>query len=141
MRRAVARLLVFRKIRAAFGGRIEFLISGAAPLDKAIAEFFHACGVLILEGIGMTENSSFSNVNRKDRYKFGTVGPPGPGIEVKLAGDGEVLVRGPNLMKGYFKDAAATSAAIDGDGWLHTGDVGEIDADGFLKITDRKNDL
>ncbi len=141
MQHAVAHLVVFRKIQASFGGRVEFLISGAAPLDKSIAEFFHACGVLILEGIGMTENSSFSNVNRKDRYKFGTVGPPGRGIEVKLAEDGEVLVRGPNVMKGYYKDAAATAEAIDSDGWLHSGDVGEIDPDGFLTITDRKKDL
>jgi long-chain acyl-CoA synthetase len=116
-------------------------ISGAAPLNKTIAEFFDACGVTILEGIGMTENTSFSNVNRLQNNKFGTVGQPGPGIEQKLAPDGEVLFRGPNVMKGYFKDPEATAEAIDSEGWLHTGDIGEIDDEGTLKITDRKKDL
>jgi long-chain acyl-CoA synthetase len=137
----VATRLVFRKIQAALGGRLVYAISGAAPLNKEIAEFFGACGVLILEGLGMTENTSFTNVNRFDHNKFGTVGPPGPGIEMKLAKDGEILFRGPNVMKGYFKDPAATAEAIDSEGWLHTGDIGEIDEDGFLRITDRKKDL
>ena len=140
-RRALARRLVFRKIHAALGGRVEFLISGAAPLDVRVAEFFHACGILILEGIGMTENASFSNVNRPGRFRFGTVGPAGPGIETRIAEDGEILVRGPNVMRGYFKDPDATRLAIDGDGWLHTGDVGHLDADGFLTVVDRKKDL
>ncbi|RMF65159.1 MAG: long-chain fatty acid--CoA ligase, partial [Calditrichaeota bacterium] len=96
---------------------------------------------LILEGIGMTENTSFTNVNRYDNYKFGTVGPPGPGIEQKVAPDGEVLYRGKNVMKGYYKNPDATAEAIDKDGWLYTGDVGEIDEDNFLRITDRKKDL
>jgi long-chain acyl-CoA synthetase len=141
LRHAVARALVLHKIPDALGGRMDWAVSGAAPLNKAIAEFFDACGLTILEGIGMTENTSFSNVNRLDDNKFGTVGPTGPGIEQKIAEDGEVLFRGPNVMKGYFKDEEATAEAIDGDGWLHSGDIGEIDEDGFLKITDRKKDL
>jgi long-chain acyl-CoA synthetase len=118
-----------------------FAISGAAPLNKAIAEFFHACGVLILEGIGMTENTSFTNVNRFDNNKFGTVGPPGPEIEQKIAPDGEVLFRGKNVMLGYYKNPEETAESLDKDGWLHTGDIGEIDEDGFLRITDRKKDI
>lgn len=140
-RHALADRIVFRKVRAALGGRLEILISGAAPLDPRLAEFFHACGILILEGIGMTENSSFSNVNSRRGFKFGTVGRVGDGIEMKVAPDGEVLFRGPNVMAGYFKDPEGTAQAIDAQGWLHTGDVGEIDADGYLKITDRKKDL
>ncbi|MDZ7363369.1 MAG: long-chain fatty acid--CoA ligase [candidate division KSB1 bacterium] len=137
----LANKLVLHKIQEAFGGRLVWAVSGAAPLNKRIAEFFHACGVLILEGIGMTENSSFTNVNRYDNNKFGTVGPVGPGIEMKLAPDGEVLYRSKGNMKGYFKNPEATAETIDRDGWLHTGDIGEIDADGFLKITDRKKEL
>ena len=139
--RKLADRLVFSKIQAALGGRMRFAVSGAAPLNPAIAEFFHACGLLILEGLGMTENTSFTNANRMDRFKFGTVGPVGPGIEMKLAADGEILFRGPNVMKGYFKSPDATAETIDRDGWLYTGDIGEIDRDGFLKITDRKKDL
>jgi long-chain acyl-CoA synthetase len=138
---AAAERLVFGKIQQAFGGRLVYGISGAAPLNKTIAEFFHACGVLILEGIGMTENTSFSNVNRIGDNKFGTVGPVGPGIEMKIAEDGEVLFRGENVMKGYFKNPEATTETIDADGWMHSGDIGEIDAQGFLRITDRKKDL
>jgi long-chain acyl-CoA synthetase len=137
----LANKLVLHKIQAAFGGRLIWAVSGAAPLNKSIAEFFHACGVLILEGIGMTENTSFTNVNRYDHYKFGTVGPVGPGIEMKLAPDGEVMYRGKGIMRGYFKNPEATAETIASDGWQYTGDVGEIDADGFLKITDRKKEL
>lgn len=137
----LANKLALHKIQEAFGGRLIWAVSGAAPLNKSIAEFFHACGVLILEGIGMTENTSFTNVNRYDRNKFGTVGQVGPGIEMKLAPDGEVMYRGKGIMKGYFKDPAATAEAIDPDGWQHTGDIGEVDAEGFLKITDRKKEL
>lgn len=137
----IATKLVFSKIRAAFGGRVVWAISGAAPLNKSIAEFFHACGILILEGIGMTENTSFTNVNRYDNNKFGTVGQPGPGIEQKVAPDGEVLYRGKNVMLGYYKNPEATKETIDAEGWLHTGDIGEIDDEGFLRITDRKKDL
>ncbi len=133
--------LVFHKIREALGGRVVFTISGAAPLNVTIARFFHACGILILEGLGMTENTSFTNVNRFEHYKFGTVGPPGPGIEQKIADDGEILFRGPNVMKGYYKNPEATKETIDKDGWLYTGDIGEIDEDNFLRVTDRKKDL
>ncbi len=138
---ALADKLVLHKIQAVMGGRLVYAISGAAPLNPDIAEFFHACGVLIVEGIGMTENTSFSNVNRIDNNKFGTVGPAGPGVEVEIAEDGEVLFRGENVMKGYFKNPEATAESIDADGWLHSGDIGEIDEDGFLRITDRKKDL
>ncbi|MDH4218894.1 MAG: long-chain fatty acid--CoA ligase [Candidatus Aminicenantes bacterium] len=137
----LANKLVFSKIQAALGGRVVYAISGAAPLNKSIAEFFHACGVLILEGIGMTENTSFTNVNLYDHYKFGSVGPTGPEIEQKIAPDGEVLYRGKNVMLGYYKDPEATAETIDNDGWLYTGDMGKIDEDGFLSITDRKKDL
>jgi long-chain acyl-CoA synthetase len=141
LRHTVADRLVLREVQAAFGGRLAWGVSGAAPLNKAIAEFFHACGVTIVEGIGMTENSSFSHVNRYDNNRFGTVGQPGPGIEHRVAEDGELLTRGPNTMKGYFKDDAATREAIDDDGWLHTGDLAQMDADGFVRITDRKKEL
>ncbi|KAA3659127.1 MAG: long-chain fatty acid--CoA ligase [Calditrichaeota bacterium] len=141
VKNALANKLVFSKIQAALGGRIIYTISGAAPLNQKVAEFFHACGVLILEGIGMTENTSFTNVNRYDNNRFGTVGQPGPGIEQRIAGDGEVLYRGKNVMKGYFKNEDATAETIDKDGWLYTGDIGEIDDEQFLKITDRKKDL
>ena len=137
----LATKLVFSKIQQALGGRVVWAVSGAAPLNVDIARFFHACGILILEGIGMTENTSFTNVNRYDHFKFGTVGPPGPGIEQKIAPDGEILFRGKNVMKGYYKNPEATAETIDQDGWLYTGDVGEIDEDNFLKVTDRKKDL
>ena len=137
----LANKLVFSKIQAALGGNIVYTISGAAPLNKVIAEFFHACGILILEGIGMTENTSFSNVNCYDNYKFGTVGQLGPEIEQKIAPDGEVLFRGKNVMLGYYKNPEETTDTIDKDGWLYTGDIGQIDEDGFLRITDRKKDL
>lgn len=137
----LANKLVLHKIQAAFGGRLVWAVSGAAPLNKTIAEFFHACGITILEGIGMTENTSFTNVNRLDHNKFGTVGPVGPGIEMKIAPDGEVLYRSKGNMKGYFKNPEATVETLDRDGWLYTGDIGEVDSDGFLKITDRKKEL
>jgi long-chain acyl-CoA synthetase len=137
----LANKLVLSKVQALFGSNLSFAVSGAAPLNKAIAEFFHACGILILEGIGMTENTSFTNVNRFDNNKFGTVGPPGPGVEQKIAPDGEVLFRGKNVMLGYYKDPEETAEALDKDGWLHTGDIGEIDEEGFLRITDRKKDI
>jgi long-chain acyl-CoA synthetase len=141
IKHALADKLVLHKVRDALGGRLVWAVSGAAPLNKMIAEFFDACGVTILEGIGMTENTSFSNVNRLGRNKFGTVGQPGPGMEQRIAPDGEVLFRGANLMKGYYKDPEGTAEAIDSEGWLHSGDIGEIDEDGFLRITDRKKDL
>ena len=141
LRYAIANRLVFSKLHAAFGGRVRWCISGAAPLNPAIGRFFHAAGILVLEGIGMTENTSFSNVNRPDDYRFGWVGPVGPGIEQRIAADGEVQYRGRNVMKGYYKMPEETREALTGDGWLCTGDLGEIDAAGFLKITGRKKDL
>ncbi len=137
----VAQRLVFAKIHALLGGRMRGFISGGAPLSKALAEFFHACGILILEGYGMTENCAAATVNRPDDYRLGTVGKPIPGVEVVIAGDGEVLIRGANLMTCYLNSPAETAATIDGDGWLHTGDIGEIDDGGYLRITDRKKDL
>lgn len=137
----LANKLVFSKIQAFLGGNLVYAVSGAAPLNKALAEFFHACGILILEGLGMTENTSFTNVNRYDNYKFGTVGSLGPEIEQKIAPDGEVLFRGKNVMLGYYKNPEETAETIDKDGWLYTGDIGVIDADGFLRITDRKKDI
>jgi long-chain acyl-CoA synthetase len=141
LRRALADRLVLRKVRAGLGGRLRFCVSGAAALNPAIGEFFLACGIPLIEGIGMTENSSLSNVNPIRRIKLGTVGPVVPGVEMRIGADGEVLFRGPNVMAGYYKDAAATAEAIDAEGWLHSGDIGEIDADGYLRITDRKKDL
>ncbi len=141
LRHRLADRLVLHKVRDVFGGRLVYAISGAAPLNKEIAEWFHACGVLILEGIGMTENTSFTNVNPIDANKFGTVGPAGPGIECRIAEDGEVLYRGPNVMLGYYKSPEATAETIDAEGWLHTGDIGTLDEDGYLTITDRKKDI
>jgi len=138
---ALATKLVFSKVQAALGGQVRWCISGAAPLDPSIGKFFHAAGVLILEGIGMTENTSFTNVNRENNYRFGWVGPTGPGIEQKTGDDGEVLYRGRNVMREYYKMPADTAETLTSDGWQHTGDLGEIDNEGFLKITGRKKDL
>jgi long-chain acyl-CoA synthetase len=137
----LANKLVFHKIHAALGGSVRWCISGAAPLSPVIGKFFHAAGILILEGIGMTENTSFTNVNRVDNYRFGWVGPPGPEIEQKIAPDGEIMFRGRNVMKGYYKMPAETAETIAPDGWLHTGDLGEIDEENFLKITGRRKEL
>jgi long-chain acyl-CoA synthetase len=134
--------LVFEKIKATFGGRVRYFISGSAPLSRDIAEFFHACGVLILEGYGLTESSAASFVNRPSKYAFGTVGLPMPGTELKIAPeDGEILIRSPGIMQGYHNLPDATAEALTSDGWLRTGDIGEIDRRGFLRITDRKKDL
>ncbi|MFZ0727293.1 MAG: long-chain fatty acid--CoA ligase [Desulfobacterales bacterium] len=137
----LAHRLVFGKIQAALGGRVRWCISGAAPLNPEVGRFFHAAGVLIVEGIGMTENTSFSNLNRYDNYRFGWVGPPGPGIEQKTAPDGEILFRGRNVMHGYYKMPEETAATMTEDGWLKTGDLGEIDDKGFLRVTGRKKDI
>ncbi|MEN8163413.1 MAG: long-chain fatty acid--CoA ligase [Acidobacteriota bacterium] len=138
---SLATKLVFSKVQAALGGRVRWCISGAAPLNPSIAKFFHAAGILIVEGIGMTENTSFTNLNRYDNYRFGWVGPPGPGIEQKTGEDGEVLYRGRNVMREYYKMPAETAETLTTDGWQHTGDLGEIDEENFLRITGRKKDL
>jgi long-chain acyl-CoA synthetase len=137
---SIADKLVFSKVRNVFGGRLRFFISGSAPLNRDIAEFFHAAGVLILEGYGLTESSAASFVNLPDSNKFGTVGKPLPGTEVKIAEDGEILFKSRGVMRGYYRLPDVTEETLDGR-WLHTGDIGEVDADGHLKITDRKKDL
>jgi long-chain acyl-CoA synthetase len=132
--------LVYSKVKAKLGGRLRLPISGGAPLAKEIAEFFHTIDIAIMEGYGQTECTTASNVNMPTHFRFGTVGPAIPGVEVRTAEDGEVLVRGPNVFAGYYKDQEATREVLDADGWLRTGDIGEIE-DGFLKITDRKKDI
>ncbi|MCS7234660.1 MAG: AMP-binding protein [Armatimonadota bacterium] len=138
---AVADAAVLRPLRRRLGlDRMRFAVSGAAPIAPEILEFYHALGVRIREVYGQTEGSGPTTIHQGDRIRLGTVGQPLPGVEVRIAPDGEILVRGPNVFAGYFKDPEATAQALQ-DGWLHSGDVGELDADGFLRITDRKKDI
>ena len=141
MRYRLADRLVFRKIREALGGNVKFSITAAAPLDASILEFFNAAGVLLLEGWGMTETSGGFTLNTVKKYRIGSVGRPYPGHQLRIAEDGEILVKGPCVFRGYHENPAATAEAIDGEGWLHTGDVGDMDADGYVTIRDRKKDL
>ena len=131
---------VLSKIRNLFGGRIRLAVSGAAPINPEILRFFDAAGVLVLEGWGMTETSTAATISTPDDFKVGTIGKPFPGCEVKIADDGEILVKGPNVFQGYHKNPEATAETIV-DGWLHTGDIGEVEPDGFIKITGRKKDI
>jgi long-chain acyl-CoA synthetase len=131
---------LFQNVRNLFGGRIKQAVTGAAPIAQEILEFFYASGVLVLEGWGMTETSTAATCNTMDEFRFGSVGKPFPGVEIKIADDGEILARGPNIFRGYYKNPDATKETIV-NGWLHTGDIGRIDEDGFLYITGRKKDI
>lgn len=138
---ALADRLVLRRLRAAFGGRVRFFLCGAAPIAKEILELFHAAGMLVLEGYGMTECAGLAVGNRAEAYRLGTVGRPLPGVELRLAEDGEILLRGETVFSGYLGLPQATREARDAEGWLHTGDIGELDEGGWLRLTDRKKNL
>jgi long-chain acyl-CoA synthetase len=137
----IADRLVYSKVKERLGGRVRICVSGGAPLAKEVIEFFHSIDILILEGYGLTECTTAATVNRPSRFRFGTVGPALPGVELRLAEDGEVLIKTDTIFGGYFKDEEATREVLPGDGWLRSGDVGELDEDGFLTITDRKKDI
>jgi long-chain acyl-CoA synthetase len=142
LRYALGWLLLYRPLRAKLGmSRVEGVLSGAAPIAPQVLEFFWTIGVPVREGYGQTENTAQGTITPADDVRLGKVGRPVAGTELRIADDGEILTRGPGTFLGYFKDPKATAAAIDADGWLHTGDVGELDADGFLTITDRKKDI
>src|SRR3954464_12874441 len=131
---------VLSKIRALFGGRVRLAVSGAAPINPEILRFYDAAGILVVEGWGMTETSTAATISTEEAFKIGTIGKPFPGCEIKIADDGEILVKSANVFQGYYKNGEAARETIVG-GWLHTGDIGEIDDDGFIKITGRKKDI
>lgn len=133
--------LVLSKVRKIFGGRLEVALVGAAPIARELLEFFEACGIVVLEGYGLTESTAAATLNTADEMRLGTVGRPLPGVELKIAADGEVLIRGANVFKGYYKNEAATREAVDGEGWLASGDLGAITDEGYLVVTGRKKDL
>lgn len=141
VRHALADRLVYAKLRAAVGGRVRYAVSGGAPLGERLGHFFRGAGISILEGYGLTETSPAATVNRPSRNKVGTVGLPLPGVAIRIAEDGEILIKGAIIFTGYWHNDAATSEAIDEDGWFHTGDIGELDDEGFLRITGRKKEL
>jgi long-chain acyl-CoA synthetase len=141
LQQRLADRLVYSKVKARLGGRLRYANAGGAPLSREVAEFFHALDILILEGYGLSECTTAVSVNLPSSYRFGTVGKALPGIELREADDGEILVRANTVFAGYYNDEAATRAVLDDDGWLHTGDIGRIDEDGFLTITDRKKDI
>ena len=141
LKAGLADRLVFTKIRDRLGGRLRTPISGGAPLGQEVAEFFDAVGIRIFEGYGLSECTTAATTNTPERWRFGTVGPALPGFELRTAEDGELLIRSDTVFAGYYKDPAATAEVLDADGWLHTGDIAEIDEDGFVKITDRKKDI
>ncbi len=141
LRHRIADKLVYSKVKERLGGRLRLAISGGAPLSQEIAEFFHAIDILLIEGYGLTECTTAASTNTHEAYRFGTVGRPLPGTEVKLAEDGELLIRSETVFQGYYKEPEATAEVLGDDGWLRTGDIAEIDEDGFVKITDRKKDI
>ena len=141
LQQKIASKVVFSKLQARTGGRIRFFVSGGAALPEGLGLFFEAVGILIIEGYGLTETSPVLSANRLDDYKFGTVGKPIPGVEIKIAEDGEILARGPNIMVGYYNDEGATKEVINAERWFHTGDIGHFDQEGHLVITDRKKHL
>ena len=137
----IADKIIYSKVRDKLGGKIKFFISGGAPLPQKIAEFFSGIGITILEGYGLTETSPVLTSNTPEKIRFGTVGVKLDNVDLKIADDGEILAKGPNIMLGYYNNEAATNDVFDDEGWFHTGDIGKIDDDGFLKITDRKKSL
>jgi long-chain acyl-CoA synthetase len=141
LRHALFDRLVYAKLRAAIGGQVQFAVSGGAPLGDRLGHFFRGAGITVLEGYGMTESSAAATVNRPSRNKIGTVGQPLPGVAVRIADDGEILLSGPNVFPGYWNNQAASADALDGDGWLRTGDIGSLDEEGFLKVTGRKKEI
>jgi long-chain acyl-CoA synthetase len=133
--------LVYAKLRDAVGGRVQYAVCGGAPLGERLGHFFRGVGLTVLEGYGLTETSAAAVVNKPTRNKIGTVGQPLPGVSLRIAEDGEILIKGPNVFAGYWQNKAATAETLDGDGWLHTGDLGELDDEGFLRVTGRKKEL